>query len=1110
MNDEEVVVPAEEQAQEEQTQQSVPKQSALERAQGIRDTVDSAGKTLESIGKGEEKVADWMDGSSKVTKGASEVGSVTSSAASTAADAGEKAAQVQKNAADATEKAAQATKQAAQATKAAAETGKAASTAMSAAGDAANAVGTAADATGVGAPIGVPLNALGTAASTAGKIGEGAATATAAGADAAIAGADATIAGAKAAKGAAEAEMAAAKATKGAAEAGKKGSELGKKASDANSSFADKLRKNGKFNQAQGKRLQDAANKFSADKLFKDYKDKLGKAGDAIGKIGKLFGGASPMGGLAGVMVVFLLFIIVGSLLVSFILAPMFFMKGATDTANTVEKLNNFAAGLGFKDSEQAFYDEVDYLKRHYNDKLDFTYIMSTLYYTDIFYEDTSAYTSENESEVGYQLAVFFLELYKEATTTTGDDGLVYSASKLYRLRDLAKHQFISGSTDEKSLSDYIEYCKTNMNTELTNMFNKLPEIIFYLICYTNPGLKALVDLGSFSKDIQLLIQLLEKTESWESVRIQAENGYWGEAATELKYFLEAYFGSLFNIKSVSVGSFDENLTLKSLTDSITIEYYTEQYSEEKFEDYLVDEYIPNMPEFQKLLLDKDGNKLEGEELEKKSAQIASEIKALKDLFDSIYATDESAQEYGKCIGDIDLYLLNELTPPVDLSMGQTITFSSEDNYGLYTGIMHNGVDLNQDSVGVTEGSNVYSVYNGVVTASTVDDTFYDKTANGGWLVIDYVVQYENSSLNNSKLSKLIKSKISTIRVYYGGLNPNDLTLKKGDTVNKGDVIGHIGDATASEDGNKPSLHFGVYDVKKSTFLNPVNMFITCSSGGTSSVCQYDLNGGVVIDIPDAVTSYPQVNYDVECYSKELGWGCNKLKPWKSGTNQRQIYDLWVSSGAHYTNGIATLNVNGEERYLAATTIRFGQPGDIINATLANGEVIHIVIDDTKDYCDTITKLYPDPDACHNNYKSAHSELDPYCASNMDDPGCFGHYKGSSGVGILEFAADPNEYNNNPYKSPSKWGQIWDASQKVVSITNYGSIIGSTSSGQCTVNAADPSLNTNVYTTENTSSRTGTNTEHHTNGSSTNNEHNTSGSGNRSNRNSSSNNRTRN
>ena len=423
---------------------------------------------------------------------------------------------------------------------------------------------------------------------------------------------------------------------------------------------------------------------------------------------------------------------------------------------------------------------------------------------------------------------------------------------------------------------------------------------------------------------------------------------------------------------------------------------------------------------------------------------------------------------------------------------------------------MHNGVDLNQDSVGVTEGANVYSIYDGVVVASTADESFVDQTTSGGWLVVNYVVQYENSSLNNSKISKLIKSKMSTIRVYYGGLNPNDLTLKKGDTVNKGDVIGHIGDASASEDGNKPSLHFGVYDVKKGMFLNPVNMFITCSSGGAPSVCQYDINGGVVIDIPDAVTSYPQVNYDVECYSKELGWGCNKLKPWKSGTNQRQIYDLWVSSGAHYTNGLATLNVNGEERYLAATTIRFGQPGDIINATLANGEVIHIVIDDTKDYCDTITKLYPDPDACRNNYKSAHKELDPYCASNMDDPGCFGHYKGSSGVGILEFAADPNEYNNNPYKSPSKWGQIWDASQKVVSITNYGSIIGSTSSGQCTVNAADPSLNTNVYTTGNTSSRTGTNTEHHTNGSSTNNEHNTSGSGNRPNRNSSSNNRTRN
>ena len=1079
MNDEEVVVPAEEQAQEEQTQQSVPKQSALERAQGIRDTVDSAGKTLENIGKGEEKVADWMDGSSKVTKGASEVGSATSSAASTGADAAEKAAEVQKKAAEATEKGAQATKQAAQATKAAAEGGKAGSKALSTLGDAANTVGTGADATGVGAVAGVPLNVLGTAASTAGKIGEGAATAAEAGADAAIAGADAAIAGSKAAKTAADAEIAGAKAAKGAAEVGKKGSELGKKASDANSSFADKLRKNGKFNQAQGKRLQDAANKFNADKLFNDYKDKLGKAGDTIGKIGKLFGGASPMGGLAGVMVVFLLFIIIGTLLVSFILAPMFFMKGVTESADNVEILNNYVSGLGFKDSEQAFYDEVEYLKTHYDQKLDFTYIMSALYYTDIFYEDTSAYTSENESEVEFQLAVYFLNWYKEATTTTGDNGLIYSAAKLYRLRDLAKHQFVGGGTDTKALRDYIDFCKGSISNEFNNILDNLPVIIIYAICHSNPALSNIANSLVIAEDIQNLIGLLEKTESWKSIQIASENSDWAQVKTDLGYFLEKLFGSVFNIKGFSVGDIDfENLSVDTILDSIEVEYYSEQFNIEKFEDYLVDEYIPNMPEFSKLLLDKEGNKLEGEDLEEKSSQIASEIKALKDLFDSIYQTDESAQEYGKCIGDIDLYLLKELNAPVDLSIGQTVTFSSEDNYGLYSGIMHNGVDLNQDSVGVTEGANVYSIYNGRVVESTVDDSFSDKNANGGWVVISYVVQYENSSLNNSKISKLFKNKMSTIKVYYGGLNPNDLTLKKGDMVNKGDVIGHIGDASQSESGTKPSLHFGIYDTKKGTFLNPVNMFITCDSGVAKGMCYYDASGGLVIGIPDDVFTYKQTNYTVTCYN-DYGWvkstdngkTCTNLTKVSSSAPQKQVHELWINDGARYKNGIAVININGVDRYLVAVTAKFGKSGDLINANLENGEIIQMIVADTKAYGDTGVS---DESKCGNQ--------------NVVDPGCYGHVDGKS-ISVLEFEVDPEIYNTGK-TNPSSWGQEWTTSQKVKSITNYGSLIGSVdTTGQCSINTADPSLINNSLSTDHANINRNLNTDHANQGTNTNTNH---------------------
>lgn len=1131
MNDEEVVYSSE-QEQEQQQVQKKPRKSIKETYDDAVDTVRDVGKTVENVGKIEEKAADFIEGGKKATDVATTAGKTTSSTVEAGSKAAGATAKATEAAGQATEAAGKATKAAGKATKAAGTATKAAGEATSSVGDAANTIGTAADATGVGAVAGVPLNVAGTAASVGGKIAAGTGQATEAAGQATEAAGEATEAAGKATKEAGKAGQAAAKAAETGSKAVKEGSNLANEV-NKNNNLSDKLRQRGKLNQARGKRIQEMADKFDTDKFFKDKFKNLKKGADGLKKIiDTVISLFNPI----TICVITLLLIILGEILISYILSPMFFMaiiKGTVGNPDNIEKVNNYIAGLGLQDSKEAFYDEVSYLTVHYGDEIDFPYIMSTLYYTDIYYGDNSFYTEDNSNvctslnlddeddaqlcgyiQIGINLAKAYI---KETKETTGDDGLVYSANKLYRLRNLAKHQFLGKKKiEEDSLPDYLDLCMERMANEFKNITDMLPYLIFYAIVHLNPVTgQAYDNIVSLKDQLGDLYDILDGTENFYSLQKAAENGKGDEISEALTNLLITLFNSFFEIKDVDfdtdemlnivegifldangdaleIDSFDDISSEVSdafgdLLECITIEYYDYDFNEEEYENYLVDEYIRYMPEFSKLLLDKDGNRLTGDDLEEKINQIASEIKLAKDLFDSIYETEESAQDQNKCIGDIDLNLLSELVPPVNLTIGQTITFYGSNNYGVQMGIIHNGLDLDEDSTGTKEGDEVFSIYDGKVARSTVDGT-YNEVVNGGWLAIDYTIQYTNNSLNDSKISNLFKNKLSKIRVYYGGLNPDTLTLKQGDIVSKGQVIGNVGNASMSETGEKPSLHFGIHDSSSGSFLNPVNMFITCNAtGGSGDVCYYNASGGVVYDIPEDVLTQKQINYDVECYSADKGYGCTEKKAWLSGSNQEKVQQLWISSGAQYTNGIATVEVNGEARYLAATTQRFGQVGDLIDATLENGEVIHIIIDDEKDYCDTNISIANKTGKACKKDKTLSNQLIEVCKNSSTEPGCFGHFKGNKGVGVLEFGVNPDVYNNNPYPSPSKWGQVWDVSQKVVSITNYGSILGETNSnGLCEINPASNTYVGNLGTEHSINGgKTGTSaSEHYNTGSS--------------------------
>ena len=154
-----------------------------------------------------------------------------------------------------------------------------------------------------------------------------------------------------------------------------------------------------------------------------------------------------------------------------------------------------------------------------------------------------------------------------------------------------------------------------------------------------------------------------------------------------------------------------------------------------------------------------------------------------------------------------------------------------------------------------------------------------------------------------------------------------------------------------------------------------------------------------------------QAGYTVTCYG-EGGWylgGGSEATPIAGGTNQDAVHEKWLADGARYKNGIAVIDVDGEDHYLVATTSTFGTVGDNVSVNLEDGSSVPCIIADSKSSGDS-------------NYTS------------------YGHQVGSQ-VNVLEFEVDRNVYNSSGNPSTSSWGLDWDSNSNVDSIDNYGSII---------------------------------------------------------------------
>ena len=154
-----------------------------------------------------------------------------------------------------------------------------------------------------------------------------------------------------------------------------------------------------------------------------------------------------------------------------------------------------------------------------------------------------------------------------------------------------------------------------------------------------------------------------------------------------------------------------------------------------------------------------------------------------------------------------------------------------------------------------------------------------------------------------------------------------------------------------------------------------------------------------------------QAGYTVTCYG-EGGWylgGGFESTPIAGGTNQKSVHEKWLADGGRYKNGIAVMNVDGQDHYLVATTTTFGTVGDSVNVNLDDGGSIPCVIADSKSSGDS-------------NYTS------------------YGHAVGNQ-VNVLEFEVDRNKYNSSGNPTTSTWGLDWNSDSNVSSIDNYGSVI---------------------------------------------------------------------
>lgn len=604
---------------------------------------------------------------------------------------------------------------------------------------------------------------------------------------------------------------------KGIKKTGNKINNKGKQISDTGSRIKGSSKKGRISNNPLGSKLEsntDASNFTDKAKNFIKKRRESAKqelqsiSSTASGNIGfsgkiKKFGKLLKLYVLLG-----LLYIVLTVILIYIIFSPILdaiqWLDDNWDSiSTTAEKTGNFYSGFGCQDSKEAFFEELNYLYGEYDEQLDVPLIMATLFYKeregyDTKYSinpvnDTGDLDELNTQTLAKEAASFLKSKYKDMYETLDTDGKNYTIGKIYRLRKLARNQLdtslfgnggLPTEEEEVSLSEFLERVQDRMGDDLYQLFQAIPS--------------SLTGFPDFFKKVYELLSIADGSETLATTSF----GNWSETSTALTKLLK---------ESILTGLEFGNLHYADGEFKVTI--YKYDYNEDNYKKYLKDYYIPTMPEFSE-----DVGGLTGTAKENEIDRIINDIYEYSDEFKDIYGYVQigSAEEYDEeCVGNVPDAVVSSLTQPVKST---SFNFSGSSAYGISDGVTNNGVDLTSSSAGVKDGDNVYAVAAGKVT-EVVSNINCNTASDASCSSLGNYIKIQHEIRTDGKTYKILS--------IYTNLKAGSISLKKGKSVKKGDVIAKVGN---TGDASEAQLHFELHDLSDGdTALNPTNLFIECT-----------------------------------------------------------------------------------------------------------------------------------------------------------------------------------------------------------------------------------------------------------------------------------------
>lgn len=174
---------------------------------------------------------------------------------------------------------------------------------------------------------------------------------------------------------------------------------------------------------------------------------------------------------------------------------------------------------------------------------------------------------------------------------------------------------------------------------------------------------------------------------------------------------------------------------------------------------------------------------------------------AIDDGSTNYFGTSGITEYYTEnAIGNIQKSIINELSQPVPLKDGVEANFTGKNNYGITDGYMHNGIDLNNESIGCNAGDDVLSVYSGQVEEVGKDNSNFEP---GYWIKIKHEIEVNGGT--------------AIIYSLYKGIDESTAYYVPGDNIVKNQKIGVI--------SSSGSLHFEIQD-QDGNSLDPINVYI--------------------------------------------------------------------------------------------------------------------------------------------------------------------------------------------------------------------------------------------------------------------------------------------